>query len=258
VINHAELWRDGTPKRPSSSIQTERSQNWALDVIRLVLLSVVAAGLMYAAYTSLLTGEFELSDNTTKRAEPLPFTQDTPWTEIYPAAQNSPHAIVPDQDLSSTATLEALPPPIKVEKHSSTANAQASSATEQAEHIKITSPTSIREGPSTSTAIVGVAKQGAEAQVVSRQSDWVQIIDAASKKTGWVESSFLETNSQPGSQALSKQEIEAALDARDETDSAAPEMSKPSGGPRTSKKHGSRHSHRRRGYSFRFLFRRAW
>ena len=227
-------------------------------MIRFVLLSVVAAGLMYAAYTSLLTGEFELSDSTTKRAEPLPFTQDTPWTEIDPAAKYSPHAIVPDQDLSSTAALEALPSPIEVEKDSSTANAQATSATEQTEHVKITSPTSVREGPSTSTAIIGVAKQGAEAQVVSRQSEWVQIIDAASKKTGWVESSFLETNSQPGSQALSKQEIEAALDARDEADSSAPETSKPSGGPRTSKKHGSRHSHRRRGYSFRFLFRRAW
>ncbi len=225
-------------------------------MIRLVLLSVVAAGLMYAAYTSLLTGEFELSDGPTKRAEPLRFTQDTPWTEIDPAAQNSPHAIVPDQDLSPTAALKAQTSPIEVEKDSPTA--QATSATEQAEHIKITSPASIREGPSTSTPIIGVARQGTEAQVVSRQSEWVQIIDAASKRTGWVESSFLESNSQPGSQALSKQEIEAALDARDEADGSAPETSKPSVGPRTSKKHGSRHSHRRRGYSFRFLFRRAW
>jgi uncharacterized protein YraI len=227
-------------------------------MIRLVLFSVVAAGLTYAAYTSLLTGEFELSDSPTKRAEPLQFTQDTHWTKNDPAAQNSPHAIVPDQDLSPTAALEALPSPIEVEKDPSTANAQATSATEQTEHIKVTSPASIREGPSTSTAIIGVAQPGAEAQVVSRQSEWVQIIDAASKKTGWVESSFLESNSQPGSQALSKQDIEAALDARDEVDSSAPEITKPSVGQRKSKKHGSRHSHRKRGYSFRFLFRRAW
>ena len=227
-------------------------------MIRLVLLSVVAAGLMYAAYTSLLTHGFELSDSATERAEPLRFTQDTSWTEIDPAAQNSPHAIVPDQDLSPTVALEALSSPIEVENDSPTANAQATSATEQTEHIKITSSASIREGPSTSSAIIGVAKQGAEAQVVSRQSEWVQIIDAASKRTGWVASSFLESNSQPGSQALSKQEIEAALDARDEADSSVPETSKPSMVPRASKKHGSRHSHRRRGYSFRFLFRRAW
>jgi len=210
---------------------------------------------MYAAYTSLLTAEFGVSDNTT-RAEPLPLAQGTPWTEIDPAARNSSHAIVPD--LSPTVALESLNSPIEVENDSPTANAQATSATEQTEHIKITSPASIREGPSISSAIIGVAKQGAEAQVVSRQSEWVEIIDAASKKTGWVESSFLETNSQPGSQALSKQEIEAALDARDEADSSAPETSKPSMVPRASKKQGSRHGHRRRGYSFRFLFRRAW
>ena len=173
-------------------------------MIRLVLLSVVAAGLMYAAYTSLLTGEFELSDSPTKRAEPLRFTQDTPWTEIDPAAQNSLHAIVPDQDLSPTAALEALTSPIEVEKDSPTANAQAASAIEQTEHIKITSPASIREGPSTSTAIIGVARQGAEAQVVSRQSEWIQIIDAASKKTGWVELSFLEFEQPTGITSIIK------------------------------------------------------
>ena len=70
---------------------------------------------------------------------------------------------------------------------------------------------------------------------------------------GWVKSSFLESNSQPRSQALSKQEIEAALDARDEVESSTPETSKPSVGSRKSKKHGSRHSHRKRGYSFRIL-----
>lgn len=222
-------------------------------MIRVVLLSLVAAGLTYAAYMSLLTGELELSPG-----EPLQLAQETTWTKIDLAAQNSRHAIVPEEDLSPTAALKALPSPIGVEKDPSTANAQATSAAEQTEHIRVTSPASIREGPSTSTAIIGVAQPGAEAQVVSRQSEWVQIIDAASKKTGWVESSFLESNSQPESQALSKQEIEAALDARDEVDSSAPETTKPSMGPRKSQKYGSRHSHRRHGYSFRFLFRRAW
>src|SRR4029079_9729418 len=115
---------------------------------RLVLLSVVAVGLMYAAYTSLLTAEFGGSDNTT-RAEPLPLAQGTPWTEIDPAARNSSHAIVPD--LSPTVALASLNSPIEVENYSPTANAQAT-ATEQTDHIKIISPASIREGPSTSSA----------------------------------------------------------------------------------------------------------
>ena len=206
-------------------------------MIRLVLLSAVAAGLMYAAYTALLTGEFELSDSPTKSpgAEPLQLSQFTPWTKIDPAAQNSPHAIVPEDDLSRTAAAEDLPSPIEAEKDPSTANAQVALSTEQTEHIRVTTPASIREGPSTSAPIIGVAQPGAEAQVISRRSEWVQIIDAASKKTGWVESSFLESNSQPESQALSKHEIEAALDARDEVDSSAPETSKPYAGSRKEK-----------------------
>ena len=139
---------------------------------------------------------------------------------------------MPDHDLSRTAAAEDLPSPIEAEKDPSTANAQVASSTEQTEHIRVTSPASIREGPSTSAPIIGVAQPGAEAQVISRRSEWVQIIDAASKKTGWVESSFLESNSQPESQALSKHEIEAALDARDEVDSSAPETSKPYAGSR--------------------------
>lgn len=225
-------------------------------MIRVVLLSVVAAGLMYAAYTSLLRGEFELSDSPTKSVEPPQLPQETPWTKIDLAAQNSPHAIVPEQDLSQI-TSDSPSALIEAEKAPSMANGQATS-TEQTEHIRVTSPASIREGPSTSTAIMGIAQPGAEAQVISRQSEWVQIIDAGSKKTGWVQSSFLESQSQPRSRVLSKEEIEAALDASDQVDGSASETPKPSMGPRKSQKHGSRHSHRKRGYSFRFLFRRAW
>jgi uncharacterized protein YraI len=221
-------------------------------MIRTVLLSLAAAGLPYAAYASLGTSESEFSDRPTKisGSEVAQVAQETPWTKIDLAAQNSPHAIVPEQDLTFL--------PIRLEKEPPLANAQATSAIQQAEHIRVTSPASVREGPSTSTAIIGIAQPGAEAQVVSRQADWVQIIDPDSKKTGWVQSSFLESQSQPGSRALSKEEVEAALDPSDEVDSSAPETSKSSVGPRKSQKHGSRHSHRKRGFAFKFLFRRAW
>src|SRR4029450_5029479 len=108
--------------------------------------------------------------------------------------------------------------------------------------MKVTSPTSIREGPSVSSAIIGIAHLGAEAQVVSRDSDWVQIIDPDSKKTGTRASrsprrrahrlprlglvanhhprlqktrnqSFLEPQAEPSSQPASKEEIDAALAA---------------------------------------------
>ena len=62
---------------------------------------------------------------------------------------------------------------------------------QQATFMRVTSPASIREGPSTSAAIVGIAQPGAEAQIVARSSDWVEIIDPGSKKTGWIHQSFL-------------------------------------------------------------------
>ena len=52
--------------------------------------------------------------------------------------------------------------------------------------MKVIAPASIREGPSTSTAILGAAQPGANAQVISRQDEWVQIIEPGSKKTGWI------------------------------------------------------------------------
>lgn len=95
-------------------------------MIRLVLLSVVAAGLMCEAYTSLITGEFGLSDPTKSRTPSN--HQDTPWTEIDLAAQSSPHAVVPDQGLKASVS------PIEVENATSTASSQATSATEQADY----------------------------------------------------------------------------------------------------------------------------
>ena len=236
-----------------------RAPKLGFGMIRVVLLSLVTAGLMYAAYTSLLTDELDLPDSPTNRpGEPLQLARETPWTKIDLAAQNSRHAIIPEEDVSPTAAPEDLPSLIEAEKDPSIAHAQVTSAVEQTEQIRVTAPASIREGPSASAPIIGVAQPGAEAQVISREAEWVQLIDAASKRTGWIESSFLESNSQPESKALSKQEIEAALDTRDEVDSSAPEIIKPAMGPRKAQKHGSRHIHRKHRYAFRFLFRRAW
>ena len=52
------------------------------------------------------------------------------------------------------------------------------------ERVRVTTATSIRTGPSSSSDIVGAAHPGAEAVVASRQSDWVQIVDPVAGKTG--------------------------------------------------------------------------
>ena len=106
--------------------------------------------------------------------------------------------------------------------------------------MRVTAPASIRDGPSTSAAIVGVAQPGAEAQIVARSSDWVEIIDPGSKKTGWIHESFL-APTESASPPVSPPEVEAALAAtpESEADEAKPVVkAKP-------RRHASRYRHHR-------------
>ena len=169
---------------------------------------------------------------------------------MAPVAPNSPHAITVDQappqataETPSQAPVQApaqaqapasspppqataeapaqaqapacLPPGPEATQPPPAASAEASpdATPDQPAFMKVTSPTSIREGPSVSSAIIGIAHPGAEAQVLSRDSDWVQIIDPGSKKTGWINQSFLEPQVEPSSQPASREEVEAALAA---------------------------------------------
>jgi hypothetical protein len=59
------------------------------------------------------------------------------------------------------------------------------------EFLKLNSTANIRSGPSASAELIGIAQAGAEVQVASRQSGWVQIIDPWSWGTGWIYSKFL-------------------------------------------------------------------
>jgi uncharacterized protein YgiM (DUF1202 family) len=120
--------------------------------------------------------------------------------------------------------------------------------------MKVTSPTSIREGPSVSSAIIGIAHLGAEAQVVSRDSDWVQIIDPGSKKTGWINQSFLEPSSQPAS----KEEVDAALAAPAPSRSNSASADRPAYAKSRAHKHSWKHKRHRRGFALGFFRRRFW
>jgi uncharacterized protein YgiM (DUF1202 family) len=206
---------------------------------RVVLLALLTAGLIYAVLL-FSSSEPEISEPSSGVSQMA--VQDTPWTRIDPAAQNSPHAIVPQ---------ESVPAPA----------APAASVVEQVpnevEHVRVTELANIRDGPSASTTLLGTAQPGATAQVVSRQEEWVQIIDPASRKTGWIQSSSLETHDQPGIPALSQEEVAAALATSVGAGVLASEPSESFAKPRKSKKQGWKRQ-RKRGYAFRRLFRRAW
>jgi SH3-like domain-containing protein len=213
------------------------SRHTAVGMARVVLLALLIAGLIYGAL--LLSSKPRVPD--TPDAVSQTAMQDTPWTKIDPAAQNSPHAIVPDKDASTAA----IPP------------APAALVPETVEHVRVTTEASIRDRPSAAATLLGVAQAGATAQVVSRQEEWVQIIDPASKKTGWIQSSYLVTHDQPGVAALSKEEIEAALATPAEADVLASEPAESLAKPRKSKKQGWKR-HRKRGVAFRRIFRGVW
>jgi SH3 domain-containing protein len=230
---------------------------------RVVVLLLVAAGLIYVAKSSLFSPDAELSGSATalSEAESAEATGETPWTGIDSAVQNSPHAILPEKDPPPASPTQSSPSQSDeksedAKKPQSTGDA-VPPAGAPPELVMVTTPASIREGPSPAAAILGVAQPGAEAQVISRQAEWLQIIDPRSKKIGWVEASFLTPQSAPATTALSREEIDAALDSAGDAGSAS-QGDESSLGPRTSHKHASSHRHRRHGLALRFFFRRLW
>jgi len=191
---------------------------------------------------------------------------------MTPVAPNSPHAITVDQ-APPQATAEApaqapaqaqapasLPPAPEATQPPPAASAEASpdATPDQPAFMKVTSPTSIREGPSVSSAIIGIAHPGAEAQVLSRDSDWVQIIDPGSKKTGWINQSFLEPQAEPSSQPASREEVEAALAAPAPSESNDVSGDRPAYAKSRSNKHGWRQRRHRHGFALGFFRRRFW
>jgi uncharacterized protein YraI len=201
---------------------------------------------------------------------------------MRPAAPNSRHAVTVEQPTSPAPSEAQSPTPAQAQPQAATeapsqapapqssppkleggapastqsAEAAPDATPNQPEFVKVTAPTSVRKGPSPSSAIIGIAHTSAEAQVVSRDGDWVQIIDPDSKKTGWIQQSFLAPQTAPSSRPASQQEIDAALAAPAEDTSASAD-NEPSANSR-SHKHRSNHRHRRRAFAWGFIFRHAW
>jgi SH3-like domain-containing protein len=166
------------------------------------------------------------------------------------AAAEAPQGPAPAPQ-SSPPKLEGGAPP-----SAQSAEGSPDAKPNQPEFVKVTSPASVREGPSASSAIIGIAHPGAEAQVVSRDSDWVQIIDPGSKKTGWIHQSFLAPQAEPASRPVSQEEIDAALAAPTESNTASADSE--SSVKSRSHKHGWKHGRHRHGFAWGFILRRVW
>ena len=103
---------------------------------------------------------------------------------INPGAEQSGHAIVPDQS-----------PAALVVRSDSTSKSEETARAEigptPGDRLQVKSEASIRSGPSTSAQVIGTAHAGAKLQVQSRDAEWVQFVDPATKHAGWISLAFL-------------------------------------------------------------------
>jgi len=118
---------------------------------------------------------------------------------IASAAVESPHAITPDETqpqkganvaapaLQTEATRNPEPLP-EVSQDSAT----KSDLVQEPEELRVTSETSIRNGPSASAQLIGRAHVGATLRVKSREAGWVEFVDPVANETGWISMANLE------------------------------------------------------------------
>jgi SH3-like domain-containing protein len=235
---------------------------WGASTMRILLTLLFVGFVLYVAQ-AIFAGE-ETTPSSAKTAgeagaetgaasdAKAPAAQALTAEELAPSPANSKHAITVEQaalPAKNSAGSETAPP---AQPRNAEVPPQAPS---DPSFVKVMSPASIREGPSTSAAIVGVAQPGAEAQVVAHKSDWIEIIDPGSKKTGWIHQSFLVPQANPSARAVPPQELDAAL-ARPENDAeAAGDDVQPSITPKK-RKHASRHRrrHHRHGIAFGWVY----
>lgn len=102
---------------------------------------------------------------------------------IDPAAAQPGHAIVPDRPPALVARSESLSQPAQ--------SSPPEIGPTPGDRLQVKSEASIRSGPSGSAQVIGTAHAGAKLQVNSRDAEWVQFVDPATKYTGWVSLAYL-------------------------------------------------------------------
>ena len=103
---------------------------------------------------------------------------------IDPAAAQSGHAIVPDRPPALVARSESLSQPAQ--------SSPSQIGPTPGDRLQVKSEARIRSGPSDSAEVIGTAHPGAKLQVHSRDADWVQFVDPATKYTGWLSLAVLD------------------------------------------------------------------
>jgi Bacterial SH3 domain len=156
---------------------------------QLLIALCMIGGTWFLVSTYLKTNE---NDNrplvTEKVSAPTLVEQNKPDPDqlqaINPAAGQSRHAIVPDRPPALVARSESPSQPEK--------NSPPEIGPTPGDHLQVKSEASVRSGPSDSAQVIGTAHPGAKLQVHSRDAEWVQFVDPATKYTGWLSLAVLD------------------------------------------------------------------
>jgi Bacterial SH3 domain len=214
-------------------------------LISLLLIGSVAYLLNtgFLARTSLVGGSGEQTASSPPQAVSAEMAETSAGADPQPSSStphNSPHAISVDQPPSEDVDARSSSPPPDKQEQPTSAAAQApptpaepSNATpavppgvSSSEFVRITSIASVRNGPSASNKIIGTAQTGAVAQVLARDSGWVQIRDPASSNTGWISSeSVVSLGERTDAEAVASDQKDASAEA--EQDSSTPAARSP-------------------------------
>lgn len=162
---------------------------------------------------------------------------------INPGAVGTPHAIVSEPSLPEGIAVGRTAPPLNTTR----------------ERVRVASIATMHSGPSFADTLLGTAQVGAEAEVASRDADWVEIIDPVSGKVGWINSDHLVPAPAVGEQSPNNQadqlpsgEQQAALgDEQEAVPLPPPQRSL----KKKSQKKGWRKKRYKRGLAFRFVLR---
>jgi Bacterial SH3 domain len=168
----------------------------------LILLFMVGWAFYIVQVNSGGTGDaVRFEQNAKASGQATPGQQAAASSELQPTARatvHSPHAIAPDEAPPKPAVSSGASPP---QTHP-TENSEPQLTSDQGvaaepfghepgEELRVTAQTSIRSGPSEAAEVIGTAHAGAKLRVKSIEAGWVQFVDPAAKKSGWIALAYL-------------------------------------------------------------------
>jgi uncharacterized protein YraI len=165
---------------------------------RLLILLFMVGWAFYIVQATRTADAVQSEQNAKTSGQASPGQQAVKQSELQPiarAAVRSPHAITPDEPPQKAVSSGASPPPHPAENSESQPSSSQPVASEPTfepgEQLRVTAQTSIRSGPTEAAEVIGTAHAGAKLRVKSSETGWVQFVDPAAKKSGWISLAYL-------------------------------------------------------------------